>query len=169
MHRISRHARQTLTALLCATAASLVTLHLAHAENQPSAQELRFRELFRLPVGRTGLEPSDKVRALNGRKVRMTGYMVSQEDAPAGRFFLTPVPLRMSEHADGDADDLPPGTVVVLMPTAEKDLVLPHTAGLLQLTGTLHYGRHELDDGRVVWLRLQLDPREPTALARTSP
>lgn len=115
--------------------------------------------MFRMPVGRAGLEPSARLRALQGQRVRITGYMVAQEDGSVGRFFLTPVPLRMSEHADGDADDLPPNTVLVLMPPAERALALPHTAGLLQLTGTLEWGRQVLDDGRVVWLRLQLDPR----------
>jgi len=112
-----------------------------------------------MPAGPRGLNPGKAVLALDGQRVRITGFMVTQEDAPVGRFFLTPVPLRMSESADGDADDLPLNTVVVLMPPAEQSLPLPHTPGLLQLTGILHYGRHELPDGRVVWLRLQLDPR----------
>ncbi len=125
----------------------------------PPAPDLRFRDMFRMPIGPAGLEPSDTLRALQGQRVRITGYMVAQENQPVGKFFLTPVPLRMSEHADGDADDLTPNTVVVFMPTAEETLPLPHTSGLLQLTGTLQYGRHTLDDGRVVWLRLILEPR----------
>jgi hypothetical protein len=158
--------RWRLAALAFALAASLPGVTVAQESASGAPQELHFRDLFRLPVGRQGLEPTDTLRALDGHKVRMTGYMVAQDGAQAGRFFLTPVPLRMSEHADGDADDLPPNTVVVLMPPAEQSLALPHTPGRLQLTGTLRYGRHVLEDGRVAWLRLQLDPRHgsPRAL-----
>lgn len=84
--------------------------------------------------------------------------MVAQKEAPRGRFFLTPLPIRMSEHSDGDADDLPPATVVVEMPAKGGALPLPHTAGLLQLTGVQRVGRHELPDDRVVWVPLLLDP-----------
>jgi hypothetical protein len=45
------------------------------------------------------------------------------------------------------------------MPPAERDLALPHTRGLLALTGTLRVGREEMPDGRVGWVRLELDPR----------
>ncbi len=65
----------------------------------------------------------------------------------------------MSEHADGDAYDLPPATVVVEMPARDGALPLPHTAGLLQLTGVQRVGRPELPDGRVVWVPLLLEHR----------
>ena len=129
-------------------------------------QDLKFREFFANPVGPRGLEISTTLQAAHGRRVRLTGYMVAQEDAPSGRFFLTPLPLRMSEHADGDADDLPPSSVLVVMPAQDSVRVLPHTPGLLQLTGVLQVGRHELAGGRVAWIRLLLDPR-PAALAAT--
>jgi hypothetical protein len=121
--------------------------------------DLRFRDLFEAPIGPRGLVISDKLRAADGHTVRITGYMVAQEDPVPGRFFLTPLPVSMSEHADGEADDLPPSTVVVVMPPAERDLALPHTRGLLALTGTLRVGREEMPDGRVAWVRLELDPR----------
>ncbi len=133
------------------------------AESTP----LRFAELFQMPAGPRGLEPTARTRELSGQKVRITGYMVAQEAAAPGRFFLTPLPLRMSEHADGEADDLPPNAITVLMPSAQRAQVLPHTPGLLQLVGTLEYGRSVLDDGRVVWLRLLLDP--PPGAAAKSP
>ncbi len=151
--------------------APLCFVSCAYAQSSPqssgfdsanSTPELRFRDIFKFPAGPRGLEPSATVLALQGQRVRITGYMVAQQAPPTGRFFLTPRPLHMSEEADGDADDLPPNTVVVLMPAAQQQ-PLPHTPGLLQLTGTLLYGRHQLSDGRVVWLRLQLDPREPAA------
>ena len=88
--------------------------------------DLKFRDFFRLPVGPLGLEFSHLLRALDGQRVSVLGYMVAQEDAPVGRFFLTPIPVRMSEHADGDADDLPPGTVVVIMPAIDQKRPIPH-------------------------------------------
>ncbi|MEX8493922.1 hypothetical protein [Sphaerotilus sp.] len=124
---------------------------------------LRFSEFFASPIGIEGLQLTDQLRAAAGRRVRITGYMVAQEFPRPGRFFLTPRPLVMSEHADGDADDLPPSTVVVILPPAESDLTPMRTRGLLQLTGTLSVGRQELDDGRVSWVRLALEPRSASA------
>src|SRR5436305_8502261 len=77
------------------------------------ATELKFGQFFRAPVGPRGLEISDTLRGAHGRRVRLVGYMVAQELPSPGRFMLTPRPVRMSEHADGDADDLPPATVTV--------------------------------------------------------
>jgi hypothetical protein len=45
----------------------------------PGATDLKFSELFK-PIGPRGLEYSEKVRALDGKKVRILGYM---EPVPA--------------------------------------------------------------------------------------
>lgn len=74
-----------------------------------------------------------------------------------GRFMLTPRPVRMSEHADGEADDLPPSTVTVLLDAGQRARVVAHQAGLIALTGKLEVGRQEDSDGRVSWVRLVLD------------
>ena len=130
----------------------------ARAAEAPATQDMRFREFFKNPVGPAGLEISDALTAAHGKRVRLTGYMVAQDEGIVGRFFLAPLPIRMSEHADGDADDLPPSTVVVVMPPRDNTRLLAHTPGLIQLTGVLQVGRHELPDGRVTWVRLELDP-----------
>ena len=44
--------------------------------------DLKFQELFKLPVGERGLEPSEKLVALDGKRVRIVGYMVQQPAAP---------------------------------------------------------------------------------------
>jgi hypothetical protein len=136
---------------------------------EPSAitQDIKFRDFFQNPVGSHGLQISDLLQRTAGHRIRIVGYMVAQETAPTGRFFLTPLPIRMSEHADGDADDLPPTTVVVLMPDSDNARSLPHTPGLMQLTGVLEVGRRELDDGRVSWVRLRLDPPGSPKLSLT--
>ena len=115
--------------------------------------ELRFRDFFSLPVGPRGLELSDTLRQANGQTVSLVGYMVQQESPLAGRFMLTPRPVQMSEHADGQADDLPPATVLVLLDPAQNQMSVPHVPGLV-----LGVGRHEAADGRVSWVRLQLSP-----------
>ena len=120
--------------------------------------ELRFRDFFSLPVGPRGLELSDTLRQANGQTVSLVGYMVQQESPLAGRFMLTPRPVQMSEHADGQADDLPPATVLVLLDPAQNQMSVPHVPGLVRVSGVLGVGRHEAADGRVSWVRLQLSP-----------
>ena len=101
---------------------------------------------------------SDALRAAHGRPVRLVGYMVAQEQPMVGRFLLTPRPVRMSEHADGEADDLPPATVSVLLDASQHDRIVPHQSGLIALTGQLEVGRLEDLSGRVSWVRLVLGP-----------
>jgi hypothetical protein len=64
----------------------------------------------------------------------------------------------MSEHADGEADDLPAATVMVYLDPSQQGWKLAHARGLLELRGTLSVGRFEEADGRVSWVRLQLAP-----------
>lgn len=123
-----------------------------------SATEMHFRDFFHMPVGAKGLDPSAALLRAAGSRVRLVGYMVQQEQAPPGRFLLVPRPVQMNEHADGDADDLPPSTVLVYLDPAQRDWIVPHVRGLVAVTGTLSVGRNEESDGRVSWVRLQLDP-----------
>ncbi|MCD2340858.1 hypothetical protein LRH25_10920 [Ideonella azotifigens] len=122
------------------------------ADNAP--QTLRFADFFQTPVGAAGLQPTERLLAAQDQQVRLVGWMVAQEDPAPGAFLLTARPVQMSEHADGDADDLPPATVLVRLPDASR--VLPHQPGLIELQGRLHYGRTVAPDGRVAWLELQL-------------
>ena len=121
-----------------------------------TALKLRFQDFFRTPAGPRGLEISDTLRRADGQTVTLTGYMVQQETLAVGHFMLTPRPVQMSEHADGDADDLPPATVLVYLDPAQKDWVVTYARGLVSLTGLLTVGRHEGPDGRIAWVRLQL-------------
>ena len=122
------------------------------------APELRFQDFFRSPTGPRGLEISDTLRRADGHSVTQTGYMVQQEMPAVGHFMLTPRPVQMSEHADGDADDLPTATVLVYLDPTQKDWVVTYARGLVALTGQLTVGRHEGPDGRIAWVRLQLGP-----------
>ena len=120
--------------------------------------ELSFRDFFRLPVGPGGVEFSERLARANGRQVRLTGYMVQRETATPGQFLLTPRPVQMSEHADGDANDLPPATVLVRLDPTQTDWAVPHVRGLVGVTGVLRVGRREEADKQVFWVGLELSP-----------
>jgi hypothetical protein len=127
--------------------------------------ELSFADFFSRPIGSRGLALGEPIRKADGRRVRIVGYMVSREDAQPGRFQLAPRPVRMSEHADGDADDLPPATMTVLLHPSQAGRIVEHRAGPIELTGLLHVGRAEDATGRVSWFRLELDPQALLAVA----
>lgn len=143
-----------LPALLALT--GLFALPAARAGDAPV--ELAFSDFFAQPIGPRGLEPTARLLAAQGREVRLVGFMVQREQAQPGRFLLTPRPVSMAEHADGEADDLPAATVTVLLPDARRAGVVAHQAGPLALTGRLEYGPAEDETGRVSWLRLRLAP-----------
>lgn len=123
-----------------------------------ASTELRFRDFFRTPIGPQGVEFSDTLKKAHGTQVRLTGYMVQQEQATPGRFLLTPRPVQMAEQADGEADDLPAATVTVYLDPSQQDWAVPHVHGLIEVSGQLLVGRHESPDGRIAWVRLQLAP-----------
>ena len=121
-------------------------------------KEIFFRDFLRKPVGPRGIELSDTLLSANGQTVRLAGYMVQQEKAPAGRLFLAPQPVQMSQHAEGEADDLPASTVLVVLDESQQDWVVAHARGLVAVQGVLQVGRVEATDGRVSWVRLQSGP-----------
>jgi len=148
---------------LCLTGALLFTTIVgAAAEQLPSlpkgVTELKFSEFFVSPIGPRGLELTDKLKALDGTRVRILGYMVAQDDAPPGSFLLTPVPVHLHDHDSALADDLPATTVHVSVPGAPA---IGHTRQLLLLTGALSVGNRPEPDGRVSLVRLTLDPQQP--------
>ena len=119
--------------------------------------ELKFNEFFVTPVGPRGLELTGKLRQLDGQRVRILGYMVRQEEAPAGSFLLAPIPAQIHEHDNGLADDLPPSTLHVFS-LSHREQAVPYTPQLLLLTGTLSVGNRTELDGRISTARLTLDP-----------
>ena len=120
--------------------------------------ELAFADFFAQPIGPRGLQPSARLLAAHGQAVRLVGFMVQREQPQAGRFLLTPRPVAMAEHADGEADDLPAATVTVVLPESQRERFVAHQPGPLALTGRLEYGPAEDESGRVSWVRLHLDP-----------
>jgi hypothetical protein len=79
----------------------------------------------------------------------------SEEDS-IGQFYFAPLPIQLSEHADGPANDLPASAVLVKLDPSQANWAISHKAGALVLEGTLRIGRHEDAQGTVSWFQLQL-------------
>ena len=116
--------------------------------------DLKFIDFFVMPIGPRGLELTEKVKALDGKRVRILGHMVRQEEAQVGSFLFTSVPVQLHDHDSALADDLPPTTVRVIVPS---DRPITYTPQLLLLTGMLTTGNREEPDGRISFVRLTLD------------
>jgi hypothetical protein len=127
--------------------------------------DLKFNEFFALPVGPRGLTLTQKLQSLDGKRVRILGYMVRQGQPFPGFFLLTPLPLRSHEQEYGLADDLPPTTLFVHLPK-DQDQVAPYVAGPLLLIGVLSVGNQEEADGRISLVRLTLEAVPPTIAKR---
>jgi len=147
-----------LAALLIALAASNGWAQAVLPQDASAPVELKLNRFFKMPIGAQGLVINDTIRQAQGKQVRLVGYVVQQEVATLGQFLLTPRPVSMSQHADGEADDLPPATVFVSLHPDQRDWAVAQAHGLVEVTGTLDLGRQEERDGRVSWFRLQLAP-----------
>jgi len=131
----------------------LISMALGTAAGPPT--ELRLPEIFGL-VGTRGLEFSAKARGLEGRRVRVAGYMVRRDESAAGAFLLAPVPVQIDDEEYGLADDLPAATILVEVP-ALAGKPIPYTSRRLALTGVLRLGPRQEPDGRTSFVRLVLD------------
>lgn len=128
--------------------------------------ELKFADFYRLPVGSRGLEYTDRLVSLSGKKVRVLGYMVRQSKPVPRTLLLSPVPMTLHEDEYGFCDDLPPQILHVLTPETEPPDV-PFTPGVLLLIGRLDIGPRQEPDGRVSHVRLFLDPPAPNVGRRS--
>lgn len=123
----------------------------------PKETDLNLKEFYKFPVGPRGLEPTQKLLSLKDKHVRVTGYMVKEEEPTAGLFMLAPTPVSMAEKEDGPADDLPPATLFVHIPPADKNKIIAYRQGLWQLVGILELGNQEEANGRMSYTRLILE------------
>jgi len=154
--------------------------HAAHAINVPAllavngpldappkgVAELKFRDVFKLPTGAKGLEPTDTLRKLDGKRVRIVGYMVQWETPLAAGFLLSPLPVAAGDEDESLADDIPPSALFVSLPKG-NGAVVPNLPGLIKVSGTLHVGAHEVAGAsRVVPARIELDGDVERALLR---
>jgi hypothetical protein len=146
----------TVLSLAPTCGASAATPGQGHATaGDDSIATIEFDEFFKLPVGDYGLEPSARLLELQGRVVRITGYVADEQEPMPGLVLLAPAPVTLSEREDGPADDLPGSTVFVHLPrTAQAARGGP---GPVELIGRLDVGGKEEVDGRISYVRLYVD------------
>ena len=133
--------------------------------------DLKFHDIFKTPVGDKGLEPSAALLALDGKRVRMVGYMIHQQPEPKGTFLLSPLPAEISDEDEPLADDLPPSVVAVEIAGA-ANRPIPLLPGLIRISGVLHVGtKTDAASGRVSAVQIALDAPIAKALlgARSTP
>jgi len=112
------------------------------------------------------LKPSARLLALDGKRVRLVGFMAQMEMPPSGGFYLCPRPVSADESGAG-IGDLPVETVFVVMKSAGGGEV-PYRPGPLEVTGVLQIRNHADQDGRVTAFQITLDrPRARKRPART--
>lgn len=124
--------------------------------NEPIA--LEFQSFFKMPIGPKGLEATEKVTQSNGKLVRLKGFMVNSETPTRGGFILAPRPIQLSEHADGDANDLPASVCWIYLDSSQKNWVVPYIPGPVMVEGLFSFKRMEAPDGSIAWFHLQLAP-----------
>lgn len=130
--------------------------------------DLKFHDLFKMPIGPTGLEASEKLRAADGARVRVVGFMVQQQPAARGGFLLSPLPVAIGDEDEGLADDLPPGLIFVDL-TQAADQAIPHMSGLIQISGILRVGaREDAGTQRISFVQLIPDSKTSRALLRVT-
>jgi len=122
-------------------------------KSEGEARSIEFREFFEADVGE--LKPSAKLLGLNGRRVRLIGFMAQMEQPPSGAFYLCPRPVFADESGGGTAD-LPVGSVRVIVRSA-KGKKFPFIARAIEVTGILEVGAQADEDGTVSSIRLILD------------
>lgn len=176
---------------LCGSAAApepdLAKLHIGPVPD--GVTDLAFRDFFKTPVGPYGLEMTDTLKALNGKKVRVVGFMVKEDlhacsscvpdgakMTPAqlarqatvpGRIMLTPHRSTVAKWHFGLCDDLPPQTVFITIPEMQGKIIQYRPEPLL-LIGTLSVGNQTEEDGRISIVRIVLDTASSATLSPAS-
>lgn len=123
---------------------------------------LEWADVFEPLVGDYGLTYSARVMSLNGRRVRIRGYMVREPVRHRGVFMLTRIPVQVQSDGYCFVEDLPPATVHVLMSGADAERPAAYVPGLLSVAGTLEIGTGETPDARNSRIRLRLDAPPPS-------
>jgi hypothetical protein len=133
----------------------LMGLGLALAQ-APEPAPVLFRELYG-KVSQQGLEFSEKLKALNGKRVQMTGYMAPPLKPKLDFFVLTKEPLETCPFCT-DAADWPLDIVLVIMP---KDKEVVATQRVLKVMGRLETGiKEDPQTGFISLIRIYADKLE---------
>jgi hypothetical protein len=128
-------------------------------------EEIGFAEFFKSPVGPRGLEPSTKLLSLNGKRVRILGFVAEMERSNKRNIIFAPMPLKPQPEEYGLADEIPAAHVLVTIP-GDSNTQVPLLPGAMLLTGTLSVGNSS-QDGETSFVRMVLDaPTAPNAVTR---
>ncbi len=155
-----------LSTLAVVLAAFLSASADAPSPTQASPTKAARIELRDLVAPGARLAPSSKARALQGKRVRLEGFMAQMEEPPRGAFYLTSHPVRCDEGGAGTGD-LPPDSVRVVVRNATSQEI-PFYPGLLEVSGVLVIGNEADDAGRTSFFRLVLDRPEDMGKAGPS-
>lgn len=132
-------------------------------------EELSFKDFFEPVVGDRGLHYADRLRTLDGKRVRIIGHMVREPVRSNGVFLLTPWPVRIENDGYCMNETLPPATLHVIMPGIEATRPTGYVPGPLILTGVLEVGVVQTADGRNSAVRLVLDPPATQTASTAAP
>ena len=121
-------------------------------------EEISFQEFYQLPVGPRGLEPSAKLLSLNGKRVRILGFMGEMRRADKRNIIFAPMPLEPQPEEYGLCDDIPATHVLVTVP-GNPDETIPYSAAPMLLTGVLSLGTGS-NDSETSFVRMLLTPSE---------
>ena len=113
--------------------AGLVFLWYPHAAR--AGETFRFEEMYKAS-GVLGLEMSDKLVALNGKSVEISGFMAPPLKAEAGFFVLTREPVSLCPFCNSDAD-WPSDIIVVYLRDSVR---YTQTNRAITVSGTLQVG-----------------------------
>ncbi len=102
---------------------------------QAATPEISFGELYG-KVSVLGLEFSEKVKALAGQEVTMSGFMAPPLKAEADFFVLTEIPMSICPFCSSDSDW--PDNIVVVYLDEKQTFVQPGTR--IEVAGTLEMG-----------------------------
>ncbi|MCD1124519.1 hypothetical protein LPW36_00460 [Jinshanibacter sp. LJY008] len=109
-------------------------------------------EQFYSKVSVLGLEFSDPVKQLSGKRIEITGFMAPPIKAESQFFVLTKMPMAICPFCSSDADW--PEDILVVYLTKRQTFVQNNS--MIKVTGTLEYGTwHDKETGFVSLLRLR--------------
>ena len=152
-------------------------------------EELKFADFYKMPVGPRGLEPTERMLALDGKKVRLSGFFVFEDWATCscpeeptappktaaarraaarpkwmkhvvpGRIMFAPLPVTVSLGHYGLADDLPAQVAFLDIVPRFGEPVF-YQPGIFSVIGTLTLGHKQEIDGRVSHVRVKVEKDE---------
>jgi hypothetical protein len=106
------------------------------ATTTKDATRIAFHEF--LAPSTTELKPSEKLRSLQGKRVRIVGFMTEMEHQPEGYFYLCSRPI-LCDESGGGIGELPIDAVRVVV-RSSRSQPIKFIAPPLEVTGILELG-----------------------------